>query len=379
MMYKSIFFMYNSVVRMKKDPLNQYIMQFTLLRNIVAWMQCGGRMSMTEKEIGRQNGSLESILIESIHTLVYEKDINEALNCFLRTICGFYQAERGYIFELDEKRQFADNTFEWCAEGIETEKNRLQGVSVSILSNWMKRFREAGGFYIKELEADVPQDRADFEILKSQGINSLMAAPLLRDDEIVGFLGVDNPAEHIGDMAMLRSVADFVTADLEKRRLIEELRRVGCIDMLTGLKNRNEYIRRLNELKNTKLNALGITFIDINGLKLINDTYGHECGDDVIRETAECIRKFAPERAYRIGGDEFIIFWENVEEAEFYEKVEKMKTEFKVGHEYSISMGNVWQEGNVDIEQQVKKADTSMYEAKQAHYQNENHDRRKRS
>lgn len=335
-------------------------------------------MSMTEKGIGIQNDSLESILIESIHTLVYEKDINEALNCFLRTICGYYRAERGYIFELDEKRQTANNTFEWCAEGIEAEKNKLQGVSVDILTNWMKKFKEMGEFYIAALENDVPHDRADFEILKMQGITSLMAAPLLRDDEIVGFLGVDNPARHVGDMAMLRSVADFVTADLEKRRLIEELRQVGCIDMLTGLKNRNEYIRRFNELKNIKTGALGVTFIDINGLKLINDTYGHERGDEVIRGTAECIRKLAQGKAYRIGGDEFIILWEGIEEAEFHENVEKLKAEFKVSHEYSISMGNVWQKGSIDVEQQVKQADASMYAAKQAHYQNEHYDRRKR-
>ncbi len=344
----------------------------------MARVQDSGVTDMAGKEIGRNRDSLESILIESIHTLVYEKDINTALNRFLQTICGYYQAERAYIFEMDEKRRSADNTFEWCAEGIRPEKDKLQGVPIEVLANWMKKFREVGEFYIAVLEEDVPHDRADFEILKAQGITSLMAAPLLRDNEIVGFLGVDNPVRHAGDIALLRSVADFVTADLEKRRLIEELRQVGCIDMLTGLKNRNEYIRRFNELKQIKPDTLGVTFIDINGLKLINDTYGHERGDAVIRETAECIKKLAQGKAYRIGGDEFIVLWEGIGEEEFNENVEKMRAEFKVEHEYSIAMGNIWQKGDIDIEKQVKQADASMYAAKQAHYQNKNYDRRKR-
>ena len=168
------------------------------------------------------------------------------------------------------------------------------------------------------------------------------------------------------------------TADLEKRRLIEELRHVGCTDMLTGLKNRNEYMWKLNELKKKKLHSLGVIFIDMNGLKQMNDTKGHEYGDAMIRKTAECIIKYTSDNAYRIGGDEFIALWEEITREEFDDKVEKLKREFAGIKEYTISMGHIWEEGEIDIQQQVKKADASMYEAKQAYYQNRHNDRRKR-
>lgn len=333
---------------------------------------------MAGRQDGRQSRSLETILIESIHTLVYEKDINVALNCFLETIGRYYGSDRAYIFEFKKEKGTTDNTFEWCAEGIKAQKDKLQNVPMDVLENWLQKFYETGEFYIAALEKDISSSRADFEILRAQGISSLMAAPLLWEDEIVGFLGVDNPAEHIGDMTLLRSVVDFVTADLEKRRLIEELRHAGCIDMLTGLKNRNEYTRRFNELRRACPHTFGVVFIDINGLKQLNDTYGHEHGDAVIRETAECIKKHFREYAYRIGGDEFIVLWDDVEEDVFNGKVAELRTEFGNIGEYSISMGTVWQKGDIDIEQQVKKADTYMYKAKQAHYQNRNNDRRKR-
>lgn len=333
---------------------------------------------MLEKQSCGQNGSLESILIESIHTLVYEKDINVALNRFLETIGSYYRASRAYIFEFDSKRLTMDNTFEWCAEGAEAEKEKLRNVQIEVIDSWMKKFRETGEFYIAVLEDDVSHSRADFDILKAQGITSLMAAPLLRDEEIVGFLGVDNPADHKGDMLLLRSVVDFVTADLEKRRLIEELFRAGSIDMLTGLKNRNEYMRRYNELKAQRPDALGVIFIDINGLKQLNDTYGHERGDAIIRRTAEYIKRHSMGHAYRIGGDEFIVLWDNIDEEDFQGKIKEVKEEFKDESEYSISIGSVWQEGNIDVEKQVKIADAHMYAAKQAHYRNGNYDRRKK-
>ena len=322
--------------------------------------------------------SLEVILIESIHTLVYEKDINVALKCFLETIGSYYQADRAYIFRFDLKKDTMDNTFEWCAEKVEPQKNRLQNVQIEMIESWIKKFKEKGEFYIAALEDDVSHDRADFEILKEQGVDSLMAAPLLWDDDIVGFLGVDNPAAHKGEMLLLRSVVDFVIADLEKRRLIDELRQACCIDMLTGLKNRNEYTHRYNELAEKNPDTLGVVFIDINGLKQLNDTYGHERGDAVIRKVAECIRECADGYAYRIGGDEFVILWDNIEEEKFTAKIEELKAAFKDDSEYSISMGHVWQKGDIDIRQQVKEADAHMYEAKQAHYQNRNYDRRKR-
>lgn len=332
---------------------------------------------MAGRQNNRQNDSLDTILIESIHTLVYEKDINVALDCFLETIGRYYKADRAYIFEFNRKKLTMDNTFEWCARNIQTEKDKLQKLQISVIESWMKKFREKREFYISALEEDVAHDREDFEILRRQGIESLMAAPLWWDDEIVGFLGVDNPAEHRGDMLLLRSVVDFVTADLEKRRLIEELRQAGSIDMLTGLKNRNEYMRRYNELRERKPDILGVIFIDINGLKQLNDTYGHERGDAIIRRTAECLRKHAEGNAFRIGGDEFVILWEKMEEDQFHAKIKELKAEFQSSSEYSISMGAVWREGDIDIENQIRQADTSMYEAKKAHYRNRNFDRRK--
>ena len=135
---------------------------------------------------------------------------------------------------------------------------------------------------------------------------------------------------------------------------------------------------KFNELKKEQPHSLGVIFIDINGLKQMNDTKGHEYGDAMIRKTAECIRKYTSGNAYRIGGDEFIALWEGITKEEFYDKVDKLKKEFAENKEYSISMGNIWQDGEIDIQQQVKKADACMYKAKQAHYQNQHYDRRRR-
>ena len=70
----------------------------------------------------------------------------------------------------------------------------------------------------------------------------------MKQGKIIGFLGVDNPTENVEDLSLLRSVCGFVLDEMERRRLIEELERSSYTDLLTGVSNRNCYIKKLNQL-----------------------------------------------------------------------------------------------------------------------------------
>ena len=69
----------------------------------------------------------------------------------------------------------------------------------------------------------------------------------------------------------------------------------------------------------------GVAYIDLNGLKQVNDSLGHEAGDRLICSAAQCILKTFPENAYRIGGDEFVIILPESGKAEFEEQMEQVK------------------------------------------------------
>ena len=99
-------------------------------------------------------------------------------------------------------------------------------------------------------------------------------------------------------------------------------------DTLTGIRNRNAYEEELRRLErqleegNTKF---GFAVIDVNFLKSINDSYGHECGNLAIKECCGLIcRVFSHSPVFRIGGDEFVVILEN----EDYEQAEKLAADF---------------------------------------------------
>ena len=148
------------------------------------------------------------------------------------------------------------------------------------------KFEESKVYYVADLEQE--KGTPTYEILAVQNIDQLLAVPLSKDNQIIGFMGVDNPRNHNEDATLLSSLQFFITNSLMKKKEKEYLRFLSYRDMLTGLYNRNRYMETVNEYQENHCESIGVAFIDLNGLKKINDWYGHEAGDRMIRKTASC-------------------------------------------------------------------------------------------
>ena len=145
------------------------------------------------------------------------------------------------------------------------------------------------------------------------------------------------------------------------------------IDGMTGLYNKSKY---LSILKNEydEIPQVSVIFWDINNLKVINDTNGHEEGDLLIRTVATNILNLANEnkKAFRIGGDEFIMILKDADEAEtlktidlWKKNIDSIKDEYSF--EISASIGYAFGHGK-DLQELIKQADENMYiDKKQYH------------
>lgn len=199
----------------------------------------------TKEEMTKQL-RLDAALMECVRTLCFSDDVNSAINEILKIIAGFHNADRAYIFELDEERSVVNNTYEWCRENVEPQIDVLQGVDIAVIDRWMVQFETKGEFYINSLDAEADKDSDEYEILASQGIDSLMAAPLKLDGKIIGFIGVDNPADNTDTLFLMQSAAAFVINDIQRRVTLEQ-KMIGAISKI--------YIsmRLLNISENTQM------------------------------------------------------------------------------------------------------------------------------
>lgn len=155
-----------------------------------------------------------------------------------------------------------------------------------------------------------------------------------------------------------------------ERRRLKDLERLANEDILTGAHNRNAYENQICQILSGKdqTEFIGSVMFDVNDMKEINDRFGHEIGDEALKNCYRCAEEvFGPYgTGYRIGGDEFIFLISKKvafpEMMELYEK-EVKKTAETVDYPFSVAAGYACFEPETDrnIQDMIRRSDTVMY------------------
>jgi len=172
-----------------------------------------------------------------------------------------------------------------------------------------------------------------------------------------------------GEIAGFVVVFRDVTNQVKRQKRIEFL---SLHDELTGLYNRRFLNSSLHELDTKENLPFTVMMLDLNSLKLANDTFGHEMGDEIIKKTADLLRNMfrSDDIVSRTGGDEFCILLPNTTEKEakrIKERIKKVAPNYLVEpFEVSLAIGySVKNNEFEDIEDTIRYADANMYEDKQ--------------
>ncbi len=119
-------------------------------------------------------------------------EISAALDIALSRIGSFLAADRAYLFELNPKDNTMSNTHEWCNIGILPEIENLQDIPYDILPMWMETLRRHENIIIRSVNELPGTWQAEREILEPQGIQSLLVIPILNENNLIGFVGLDS-------------------------------------------------------------------------------------------------------------------------------------------------------------------------------------------
>ena len=323
-------------------------------------------VSERTKEQIRQRLEIATMLNSCVGKLNSDTDIDVGINNLLATVNDYFQADRTYVFEIDPDRDVLINTFESiCGQEVSAQMDNLQEVPVSVIKVWMQNFRQGRSYYMSDLEQE--RGQPSYEMLKAQQVWRLLAVPLMKGGAMVGFLGVDNPRAHYDDATLLASIQFFVTNSLDRKKQQAYLEKLSYRDMLTGLYNRNRYIERLEAYKQVQDQQIGAIYIDLNGLKKVNDEQGHRAGDELIVRAAGTIAGIFAEDAYRVGGDEFVVILLDVSREDFARKTEQLRRQMQE-NSVDASIGGVWQASTENLEDLLRLADENMYREKKRYY-----------
>lgn len=352
---------------------------FLLKDKIIQWRGKTARMEIafdiTERELQKQELKnmldVQTLITNCVRMLYAVDDLDQTINAVLTQIGEFLVSDRAYVFEI--KDELMNNTHEWTAPGISPQLEKLQQLDLSLISDWLPFFEKTDCIIIDDVEQLQKTNPAAYATLHAQEITSLIAAPIFLDNKLAGYIGIDNyDSEKIKNSSyLLLSMSIFLSYAIRHRNHVDMLHRLSYHDLLTNALNRNAFMDVLSQFRPGQYASAGIIYIDINGMKEINDFYGHHQGDKILITTvAKVFNLFKPDELFRIGGDEFVIITYDLTETDFYEKFNLLRNIFceKTNLPFSIATGSCWVKSPSDLNSLLQQADSAMYADKKKFY-----------
>ena len=225
------------------------------------------------------------------------------------------------------------------------------------------------------------KEMVDQGILISMGATTdksiWLGVPLKIEDKTIGAMVVQsytNPNLYSKkDIKLLEFVSSQVATAIERKSSEEKIKHLSFHDSLTGLYNRAYFEEELERYNFPRYYPLSIVMLDVNGLKVINDTFGHSEGDRLLQHLSQVLTSVSRQGDIlaRIGGDEFAILLPSTTPEQthsFCERIKKVCQQDKIKPIYlrlNISLGHTTQEGEYkDINSLLKEADRNMYQDK---------------
>lgn len=255
-------------------------------------------LEAANRRVERQNDILKRLSNISIR-IGQLRDMDTVLETVIADVTQTFDCIKGAIllFDKEERGKIKNACF---------SKNIGNREQKTILKSIKARGDSADG----ELGRYVTQDMSDHS-------------------KLVGRVFLYQPRQHIDPYVLelfLRQIIVYLS-NLELQRKLEA---VAQTDSLTGVFNRYYFDKRLKEeieLSQRFGQPLSLILIDINGLKQLNDSIGHEAGDKLLNETARLLNRNTSsfDSIYRIGGDEFVILYSNCPENELDVMIEMLK------------------------------------------------------
>lgn len=148
--------------------------------------------------------------------------------------------------------------------------------------------------------------------------------------------------------------------------LVKEVEEAGYLDELTNCYNRRAFDVRLEQLCNS---PVCVMFVDVNGLKEVNDTQGHLAGDLVLKDLGKMLKAhFGGNDVFRVAGDEFLVLKANLKPKTFEFMVNEFKATINTTRKTSVAIGWNYTDGTKDLMAVLAETEKLMYSDKRKHY-----------
>ena len=228
----------------------------------------------------------------------------------------------------------------------------------------------------QDMEFVKEKDRLWYDSLTETGVRNIVLFPLNFNDQLLGYIWACNfDGEQAPKIKETLEITTFILgSEIANHLLVDRLKELSAKDMLTGVLNRNEMNNLVEKLSTEievdgKDKSVGIVFADLNGLKTINDEYGHGEGDSLLKDAAKALAEVFPTGSiFRAGGDEFTVIQLGIDEEELKKKVFELKETCRKYKRVIFAVGEAVEKDSRNVRNALRTADQRMYIDKRKYY-----------
>jgi diguanylate cyclase (GGDEF)-like protein/PAS domain S-box-containing protein len=304
-------------------------------------------------------------------------NVGELLDVVLDKVLGVMEAEAGGVFLVDrESAELILRAYKGASAEFAT---KVEGVRLG--EGFTRRAAlSKKPLIVEDIAADPRLGRMG---ALEEGLRSLVAVPIVAKDELLGVIGVASRELRRfldRDVRLMGAIANQIGMAIENAQLYEQALTLAFTDGLTGLYNRRYLMeqieREFNRVERNK-GTLSLVMIDLDGLKGINDRFGHHEGDVILKRLGAVIKENTrvSDVAARWGGDEFMLLTHDANSKGARRIAERIRSQVGrtcpviQGEEVcvSISVGIASYPGHAaDVTQLLQRVDEAMYYAKES-------------
>ena len=205
-------------------------------------------------------------------------------------------------------------------------------------------------------------------------IKTTLSVPIMNKNKMIAIINLDSIMEDAFDSIDVKQLEMFgfeISTFFQLSALLDEQEYKITHDKLTDVESRVSFYRNLDKYSKVDYLPLSIVTIDVNGLKMFNDTFGHLCGNELLIRTASIIKKEIEKKGMiaRLGGDEFNLLLPNTTELESENLLRIIKSklnnekvnDLRISISYGVStLTNI----EVDVDKVLLDSDSNMYKQK---------------
>lgn len=328
------------------------------------------------------SSAVMNISVKLHETQNYRQAMAAAIN-EIKKVCD---AEKSALYTVN------NNTQKCCfinENGVQDEimeklTGEMQRTPYELAMAWEKDLAESDCLLLDDLSVIRERDPIWYDSLCEHNISNLVLYAVRFKQALIGFIWVANfdTTKMIQIKETLELSSFLIGTVIANHQLFSHLKTMSTIDRLTQVNNRNAMNERIDKYVSGEVelpDSMGIVYADLNGLKKVNDTKGHEAGDMFLSRAASLLKlAFGDYEIYRVGGDEFVVLCPDINKDKMEERMTQLRALTTNTPDVSFAVGYGWFTGDYDLNAALQTADERMYENKAEYYRlNKENDRRK--